>query len=171
MNNRRLTQIIFLATFCSLVVTQISCEPLRRKFVRKPKEDRTKKEEVVYVPQEYPEYTVSVEEMYQMYFSFWQHWHRELVDRFTTGGNKKKWLSCIEEEVKNLGLMKDIFKSQDKKDMIDMFIKQLSDLKSEIDEREISDMSRLKAKIEQLGREIHHSLTYSKVKDDLTLNK
>ena len=153
--------------FCFLF-SAIGCDAFRKKFVRKPKKDTG--EEIIYAPDEYPKYTVSPDETYQMHFMIWEHWHNELLARFEPGGNQKKWLECIDEEIKNLGFMKDTIASAEKQLLIEDSIQELYNLREDLDIRKsvmTSDIYRLKIDMEGLGRKIRRELSYSEVKDCL----
>ena len=64
----RVTQIaVLVAGFC-LLVSLTGCEAFRKKFRRKPKEE--KREEPIIQPESYPDVALNKDELYRDYFLF-----------------------------------------------------------------------------------------------------
>lgn len=142
------------------------CDSFRRKFVRKPK--KSSAEAVVYDPIEYSRYKMAAHDTYKTHFTIWENWHLELLQRLEPEGNKKKWLDCIDEQIKNLRLMQDIVASSKKRLLFNEIIEDLYDLREDTDDIATdSDVYRLRPKAERLGRKIHRELVYSKIKEYL----
>jgi len=64
---------------CMIIMTAAGCEPLRKKFTRKKKEQ--KQEDIIPLlePLDYPSKALSVFEQYRHHYSLWQVWHKDLM--------------------------------------------------------------------------------------------
>lgn len=158
--------LFYFIIFSFLLVT--GCEPLARKFTRKPKKTVQDVEGPVLEPEEYPRVIQSKEDLYKEAYLFWRSWLDELVNFLEVNGNTKKQFSCIEEIIKNLEKMKLLLIEQKGK-ILDGYIKQLNELKEKILKGQLNNSTIYSAKSELgvLKRKIEKEFVYSHVKDYL----
>jgi len=64
--------------FLAMTVTLCGCEPLRKKFTRKKKEDKKEKFIPILDPIDYSPSRVSSLEQYKYHYSLWQVWSKDL---------------------------------------------------------------------------------------------
>lgn len=72
---------LWMFTVCLLVaaVSLSGCEPLRKKFTRKKKEDKKEELNPILDPIDYPPSRISADEKYRYYYSLWQVWNKDLL--------------------------------------------------------------------------------------------
>ena len=77
---------------CALIFTSFSCEPLRKKFVRKKKsvENTSEKFNPVLDPIDYPAVEHSAMERYKLHYSLWKVWYRDLITAIDEEGSDKR---------------------------------------------------------------------------------
>jgi hypothetical protein len=168
---KRISKIIIvflLCGLCTLVCGLCGCESFARKFVRKPKAEQNKTEEIVLVPQEYKTEESSKEELYRQYFLFWESWQDELIDSLSYQGlNRKKQIDSLREAVKNLVSMKDLLKPEKQK-LMDNYINEMNslgqDISKDVYENSI-DNNLMNA--QRIKRNIQRDFYFSKIKDFL----
>jgi len=158
---------LLLITIYSLLVTTLGCEAFVRKFTRKPKEENPVREELVLVPEEYKALNVSKEELYRQYLLFWQSWHSELIESLTKDASHKRQIYCVDEAIKNLGLLR-VMLSEEKQKKLDIYISELKDLSVKIKEDSYGNSIALnRQKAERIKRNILRDFSYLKIKDYL----
>ena len=151
--------------FSSLVLI-CGCETLRKKFIRKPKNER-KMEEPVLSPQKYnPEFEKDV--LYRNYFVYWRSWQDELIAALDADLSHKKQIDCVYQAVMNLEKVR-AFLNEDKQKELDVYIEELKALQEKIIKGNLAGAKTvmLKNKLKINKRNILRNFIYSKVKDDL----
>ncbi|MBL7084870.1 MAG: hypothetical protein ISS43_02035 [Candidatus Omnitrophica bacterium] len=163
---RLLLVFILLSAFSFQLSALCGCEAFRKKFVRKPKEE--KQIEVVVHTQEYSsEY--SPEQIYKKYFLFWRSWHEELVNSLNAQeGNRKKLISAAKKSVENLQQMRQLLLPE-KQDRLDIYILEQKSIVRELNKRRLSPAQRLKIKtrLEKQRRQIQKEFGYSHIQEHL----
>ena len=133
----------------SALVLTTGCEPFRKKFVRKKKEEKQQKFIPVLEPIEYPEPQQSSEGRYKYYYSLWKVWSGDLLRAIDEKESDKKQKYLVTQALKNLEEMKKWVK-EDKQKEIDLILVDLSDLNSYYDTVEgLRNTTMLKRKIEK----------------------
>lgn len=157
-------------SYCALlflVFSSLGCEAFVRKFRRKPKKEEMPKEEMVLVPEEYPSLFASKEEEYRQYFLFWKSWQDEFIIALLDSRSHKKQLSCLDEALKNIIIAKGLL-LQEKQKKLDVYIKQLSDLRTTLAEDLYTTRSSYyRSKAETIKRNILLYFSYPKIKNYL----
>ncbi len=73
-----------------MIMTSVGCEPLRKKFMRKKKEEKESGILPVLEPVDYPAKKIySSLEQYQRHYSLWKVWDKELLQSIQEGSNVK----------------------------------------------------------------------------------
>jgi hypothetical protein len=165
---KQVAQFLLLIAGCSLLATHIGCEAFVRKFTRKKKQPVVK-EEMVLEPQEYPAAGISKEEMYRQYFILWRSWHDELIASLSAGSiNHKKQMSCVQQTLKHIGLMKGLL-NEKKQQQMNGYIEQLNRLAEIIEKDAYGHMAVMnRQQAERIKRNILRDFPYNKIKDNLT---
>ena len=154
-------------TLLFLVFSSLGCEAFVRKFRRKPKKEEMTKEEMVLVPEEYPSLFASKEEEYRQYFLFWKSWQDEFISALLDGKSHKKQLSCVDEAIKNIFMVKNLL-LEEKQKKLDVYIKQLNDLRTTLAEDLYTTRSgHYRSKAETIKRNILLYFSYPKIKNYL----
>jgi hypothetical protein len=156
---------LFLMTI--LLAGASGCEALGRKFVRKPKPEDQKKEEVIFAPEEYKSEAVPNQELYRQYFLYWMTWQDELIDSLEKSGNRKKQAQAINEAVKNLENILPLVK-EEAAARLALEIKKLELLRTAINrdiyENSVEDNRKL---AENLKQEIRRGFSFKNIKDQI----
>ena len=162
--NRRVYIYLILVLFG--LYSCLGCEAFVRKFTRKKKKRRVI-EEVVFVPEEYPENPLTQEELYRQYFIFWKSWQEELISYLRVNSNHKKQLSCVEEAIKNLNVLKQLL-VQEKAEELEKIIAEMNSLKDSI-ARDIYGTKTVqnRNRVESLYKKIFRYFSFAKVKGSL----
>lgn len=163
--NRRLPLLLLIFAFCIL---SSGCQTFARKFVRKPKAEEKKEEELVLIPEEYQVDNLSNEQLYCQYYLYWKSWQDELIDSLSSPGqNRKKQLDCLKEAVRNLTNLKGLLEPQKQK-LLDNYINEMNILWEDIikDRYENFIVNNFK-KAERLKRDIQQDFSFVKIKDYL----
>lgn len=154
---------------CALVFVfqAAGCESFARKFVRKPKPENIKKEEVVFAPEEYKNEGVSNQDLYLRFFTFWKAWQDELIDSLEKNGNRKRQISSLNEAVKNLENILPLI-APESAGKLDYYIKQLRSLREAV-ERDIysNSVSDNRHRADRLKREIIRDFSFNNIKDKI----
>lgn len=158
---------ILLITCCFLSITLIGCDAFVRKFTRKSKKDKSAKEELVLMPEEYKGPGMSPEELYRQYFMFWKCWQDELIQSLASEhyspANHKKQLSCADEAITNLMQLKPML-SADKQKELEAYITKMTDLREGIQKDAYGrNLYNNRSTAERLKRDILRDFTYSNI--------
>lgn len=151
------------------IFTSFGCESFRKKFVRKPKKEKDKEEEMIIYPKDYSKQQLPSDEAYKQYYTYWKAWHNELISFLKEGESKKKILSCFEQTILNLNRMKELLNREEKIKLLEDYIAKVSSLEAEVRNKRLVmvSMSHLRTQSERLLRSIHRDFAFSKVKNDL----
>ena len=158
----KLLSIIFI---CLFLISSSGCQTLKRKFTRKPKTEKENVEEVIYEPQQYPQQTLSNEDMYRNYYTFWRGWHQDLMEVLSEGQNHKKQVECITEIINNLNKMKDLLLPEYQAGLKDN-LQKLYPIKEEIVSRRSNSANfyLMKMELERVRSKITKDYTIKKIK-------
>jgi len=158
---RKVTIILVLISFLSLE----GCEAFRKKFIRKKKVEQVE-ENVILVPQEYPEVVYDNVTLYKKYYSFWKASQSELLESLKEGQSYKKQVQCFNEVLKNLSEMKGLLLEQ-KQQELDAYIQEISINKDKFFNAKLKNniLSQLRSKLESIEKKIRINFVFKKVKD------
>jgi len=161
-------RIFLLVTVYLLLVAILGCEAFTRKFIRKPKAEEKKPEEIVLIPQEYNAEGINKEELYREYFLYWESWQDELIDILSSRDlNRKKQVDSLREAVKNLVNMRGLLLPE-KQILLDNYINEMNNLSEDITKDIYTDfMSNSLMKAQRIKRKIQRDFSFSKIKDYL----
>ena len=120
---------------CCLCVGSLvlnGCTPLRKKFVRKKKEDRQTDQRFIPVldPVDYPEKVQSVEENYKYHYSLWKVWNKDLIQVLSRDGSEKR-----------------------QKYLLSQSIEQLKEMQNSINDRKLTEFGGLLTELESVRQE------------------
>ncbi|MDD4980389.1 MAG: hypothetical protein PHC54_03815 [Candidatus Omnitrophica bacterium] len=150
-----------------LIGNLLGCDAFVRKFTRKSKRDKPAPE-MVLMPEEYKPPPMTKEEVYRKYFIFWKSWQDELINSFIVSSvNHKKQISCANEAIKNLELLRAALQEKKQKEF-DVYINRMKALKESIAEDLYgNNMPQNRLSAERIRRGIMRDFSYSKVKNYL----
>ena len=108
--------LVCICCFCVLVLTLSSCTPLRRKFTRKKKKDRSESQKFIPVlePIDYPEKVYSSLERYKQHYSLWKVWDRDLLQTIESDGSDKRQKYLLGQAIEQLEGMKELLADEKK---------------------------------------------------------
>ena len=148
-----------------LLITSIiylsGCEALRKKFTRQPKKKEKEIEDIVFVPVEYPEFTMSKEDQYTNNYLFWKSWHSELVTYLNDDTSRKKQISLADETINSLNNMRELL-NDEKREKLDVYIKELEKIHDKLKNTQFVSMPALKRKTINLQNKIQREFYYGK---------
>ena len=105
-------------TFLMLGILVVSvflegCEPLRKKFTRKKKKERTEETEVpVLEPIEYPAKAYSPQAEYKKFYSLWRVWVKELSNGLDGNALKKRKVYMMNQAITSLAGMQSLLPAE-----------------------------------------------------------
>ncbi|HNX81632.1 MAG TPA: hypothetical protein PKL77_05750 [Candidatus Omnitrophota bacterium] len=163
MSNKILRLVIGLLVSVSLV----GCDAFVRKFTRKKKQDTMRQEQVIIAPQEYHD-TMSKDEKYQQFFTYWKAWDDELIEALNRNDtNYKKRVDCAEQAIKNLEQMKKLLSDQKQKEL-EQYLNQLVSLKDDVAADSYGNSNAIyKRKADHIRRMILQKFSYGDIKSSL----
>jgi hypothetical protein len=134
------------------------CEPFRKKFVRKKKEDRKEKFIPVLDPIDYPAKMHTAEDQYKYSYSLWKVWSTDYLKSLEERDGDKKQKYALIQSLKALEDMKNVVNA-DKKSKLDELIKRVSSLNNEY-EKSVSFRSlyQMKSNMEKVMSQIRNEL-------------
>ncbi|MCU0651232.1 MAG: hypothetical protein MUC52_03255 [Candidatus Omnitrophica bacterium] len=152
--------------FLCVVVSLCGCEAFARKFTRKPKKKEQPVQNMVLSPEAYDRSGVSKSDAYRQYYTYWSSWHDELIDSLSDfSPSMRRQLDCVKEAVNNLAEMKNLL-PEDKKSLVDQYLRDMAQLKADISQDLYSNNSDSNlVRAERIKRDIMRSLQYNNVKD------
>ncbi len=147
--------------FCIVIFsfTLTSCEPLRKKFTRKKKEDKTKALEPILTPIDYGVPQISPEERYKYHYSFWKVWQEDLIEAINQEESDKKQKYAFLAAIAQLEEMKKWIPEEKQRELA-LFIDEANTLQKELDKPVgLRNVLSFRRKIELLGKKIRHSFS------------
>jgi len=158
--------ILFLCALV-LIFELAGCESLGRKFVRKPKVEDKKTEEVVFAPQEYKGEGVTNEDLYKQYFLYWRTWQDELIDSLEPKGNHKRQIDSINEGLKNLENIKLLIKPEAAA-RLEELIKNMQALRQAmVKDIYFNNVANNRRRADRLRRDILKDFSFGKIKGSI----
>lgn len=162
-NFRNIIAVLLILSFVDLY----GCASFKKKFIRQPKNKAEEKvDDVIFIPEEYPEVKYSKEEIYSTQYLFWRNWHTELINFLTEDSSRKKQIDCASEALECLVVMKNLLRDE-KQIELDKYIKELTDIKDSLLNDRMAQLSTLQRKAMSLQNKIQKGFSYNKVKDYL----
>ncbi len=143
-----------------LVVLQTTgCEPFRKKFVRKKKEDKKERFIPVLDPIEYPAKIYSAEDQYKQSYSLWKVWSSDFVKSLEEKDSDKKQKYSLAQSLKALeGLKNNV--NDEHKMKFDGLISQLNELNSEYEKAvNMRSVYQMKSRIEKMMSQVRNELS------------
>lgn len=156
MSSKRLCAILLCLMLVVLHAT--GCEPFRKKFVRKKKEQ---KERFIPVldPIEYPAKVYSAEDEYKRSYSLWKVWSSDFVKSLEENENDKKQKYNLAQSLKALeGLKGNV--NDENKSRFDGLISQLNELNSEYEKAvNMRSVYQMKSRMEKMMSQVRNELS------------
>jgi len=150
-----------------LMIGLTGCEPLRKKFVRKKKQDRTKEVIPVLEPVDYPRDAYSVDSLYRHHYSLWKVWHKDLMVSLTEGDSDKRIIQTLDQLTLQLQSLQALV-NVDRKDRLDEFIAQVQGIRKSYDKpAAIRNKVTLKNQAISIDRRFRDEFSYHKVRESL----
>ncbi len=162
----RIDGIVFIVLGLWLVISLAGCEAFVRKFTRKPKDEV--KEAPLLEPQQYPDGTLTKEQLYRDYYTFWESWTDELEDSLVRGTNFKKLKQCANEALDNLAKLQSLLK-EEKGIKLQKCVADFTKVKDRVFSGDLtySERDLLKDRVSRIKNQVHRDFVYSKAKNDL----
>ena len=171
-NNARIfnfKKILACGLIVSFAITVASCEPLRKKFIRKKKASEQASEEIpILEPIDYPKITHTVEDIYKHHYSIWQVWQREIVNDIQNSSNRKKQLYDVEQISSQLGELNGLFLTGEKREELGRILKRIQKVQDDLNQPDpFQDRTAIRLELESIGKEIRERYKFMYVKDNL----
>jgi len=153
--------IAFMLVFFMLAA-MTGCEPLKKKFTRKPK--TPVKMPRIYQVKKYEKKPTP--QLYQKHYSYWVTWQSELIK--VLGQNHKKDVMCIEQIISNLKDMQNIL-VKEKGDVLAPHIANMDRVKDVIIHEDLSQFNKdyVSRTLEKEDRIIKREFSPAKVRNNL----
>lgn len=151
--------VISVVCVCLFSFTLVGCEPLRKKFTRKKKEDKTKALEPILTPVDYGVPQISPEERYRHHYSLWKVWQEDLIEAVNQEESDKKQKYAFLAAIAQLEEMKKWIPEEKQRELIPL-IDEAGVLQKELDKPAgLRNVFSFRRKIEILGKKIRHSFS------------
>ena len=113
------------------------CEPLRKKFKRKKKQDKTASSEFIPVlePIDYPEPRTSPAEQYKYHYSLWKVWYKDFMQNFYENDNQKRAKYLLDQVIIQVQEMKKSVQVE-KQAELDGYLKEFVNLRNDLEKPE-----------------------------------
>jgi len=146
------------------------CEPLRKKFVRKKKNDRTNEVIPVLDPVDYPALERSPLSVYQYHYNLWKVWLKDLttaLDDHDGQASRKQLAGMMDQLDIQLEGMQDVLSGEDEK-AFDGFRADLKKVAVALEEpAAIRDDKALKARVMRLDKTLRNRFGLKTMKEKL----
>ncbi len=106
------------------------CEPLRKKFIRKKKQDDTYKGEVIFEPVDYSPENFTAEQNYTKHYNYWVIWGKSLEEALKESRNEKRHRYFLEQGLKSLEQMR-VYLKEEKRARLDEMIQEFKSIREE----------------------------------------
>lgn len=147
-----------LAALCVLSLALTGCEPLRKKFTRKKKEEARGIEPIL-TPIDYGTPQISPQERYAQHYSLWKVWHADLIEAINEEGSDKKQRYVFSQMLVQLEEMKK-WVAEEKQEQLTAFIEETASLEKELDKpAALRNNFSFRKKLELVGKKIRGSLS------------
>ncbi|HLD69468.1 MAG TPA: hypothetical protein VJA17_01770 [Candidatus Omnitrophota bacterium] len=142
----------------SLILSLMACEPLRKKFTRKKKEDAKENFIPVLDPINYPPAFVTAEEKYKHHYSLWNVWQKELLQALDRDESEKRLEYLMGQLEMNLDSMRKWVEAS-KQEEINARLSDYVQIKKEMDKPEaMRNVYSLKRKIQLNVKKVRDTL-------------
>lgn len=156
-----------LMTLLCFVFSSSGCEPFRKKFTRKKKEEKVEEFIPVLDPIDYPASVRSPEQDYRRVYGLWKVWQKELLQEMESGESQKRQAYLFQEVMTQLNEMKKLLK-EDKKKELEPLIKSYDAVRQEYDSPSIMRRSTtLKRQVERNGQAIVNNFNPKEVSESI----
>ena len=139
-----------------LIFSSLSCEPLRKKFIRKKKSVENTSEKFIPVldPIDYPPVEHSAWERYKLHYSLWRVWYRDLMTTIDEQGSDKRQRYLMDQMIVQMEEM-DKWIVASKKSELSALISDLRKTEGALDDpAPMRNRSIFKSKIEQNAKKL-----------------
>jgi len=92
----------WMAVLAVLMISSAGCEPLRKKFVRKKKQERVSEVVPVLEPVDYPREVHSRDSLYRHHYALWKVWFKDLVVAMAEQDSDKRILHILDQLILEL---------------------------------------------------------------------
>jgi hypothetical protein len=104
--NQKNSLLVLLTVVMGISILSTGCEPLRKKFTRKKKEDAKRDFIPVLDPIDYPAKVTTCVDVYKQNYSLWRVWHKDLANLlYEPSINEKRIRGLFAEITGKLGVM------------------------------------------------------------------
>ncbi len=157
--------VILLVGFFTM--TAAGCEPLRKKFTRKKKENVETESLPVLDPVIYPDVVKTSDQIYQHHYSLWQVWYRDLLTEFQEKHSDKRRRYIISQMLAQLDAMQDVVQGE-KKTLLTQLRDSLQSVSADFERpMGIRNDDLLEKQITHLERQLRNTLSPQDVKGTL----
>ena len=137
MFDRKNSFVIFIC-LVAMIFSSVGCEPLRKKFVRKKKEEKESGIIPVLEPMDYaPKKMYSPLEQYQRHYSLWKVWDRELMQAIQEGKNPKAQKYNLAQLIEQIEEMQKWAREEKQKELF-VLIQELHGIQKDLDQRSVT---------------------------------
>ncbi|OGX09063.1 MAG: hypothetical protein A2Z88_08070 [Omnitrophica WOR_2 bacterium GWA2_47_8] len=154
----------------ALAVALSGCEPLRKKFVRQKKKDKTQTTESLPLlePEDYPETTQSAMSKYRHFYQLWKVWVRDLSAELSQSANEKALQYKFNQILVNLEEMKKLLTEEKQKELT-RHLEALRSIQQALDlPRPLRNNQDIARHVEAVSKEIKNNFQFENVKGFIT---
>ncbi len=144
------------------------CEPLRKKFIRKKKDDTSENQTAAILdPVDYPANVKSVGQVYSQHYSLWKVWLRDLEDIVADNASEKRVSHTLAQMREHLVAMQQLLKDVSR-EKIEIYVTEVDNLSREFEKSApFRNKIALTSRIHNLGRKVKKFFAPDKIKDEL----
>ena len=165
MTTRRWVVFVCLSAF---VLSLTGCEPLKKKFTRKKKEDKSNEIIPVLQPVEYPAKTHSAKENYEQHYSLWKVWYQDTLASIDRRDSEKKQKYALTQAIAQLTEMKNWI-VEEKQKKLSLIIEEFNKILQEWDKLgNLRNTFFIKKGLERNGKTIRLNFSPKVLKDYFT---
>jgi hypothetical protein len=154
-------------TLTGFVLSSTGCEPLRKKFTRKKREERTEEFTPILDPIEYPTAVHNPEKDYSRFYGLWKVWQTELLQELEKNESERRQIYLLDEAITQLNEMKKYLK-EDKQKEFAQILASYSSIREEYQTpAPMRRTSTLKRTLERNGQTIINNFSPKKIPDSI----
>ncbi len=160
---------IFTILFIFMCLVSSGCEPLRKKFTRKKKQEQTSDVVPILEPIDYPRLVETSESQYRYHYSLWQIWHRDFLNWLEEKKeNDKKAVYILNQMIVQMEEMQKFIQGE-KRTIFSQYIQQVKEVLQEFEKpRPVRNYPNIQYKISSIGKQVRKDFKIDQMKDNLT---
>ena len=158
---------LFIGIFIFMALST-GCEPLRKKFTRKKKEDVSQTEFVpVLDPVDYPDKKESPEQIYKLHYSLWQVWYKDYAIAAQENSSDKKIFYTLNQLLAQVEEMQKVLRGEKQQLVVNIGQQVQNVITQYKTPRGVRDDAGLRQQVMSVDKKLRNNLKFEYVKDNL----